>query len=300
MHLNLAVVIVSWNNRADVLRCLESVYANPGPFQVIAVDNASRDDTAAAIRERYPQVTLIQNAENLGYTGGNNVGITCAFARGADAVLLLNDDAVLAVDAIPQLLSAAAQHPEVGFLGPAIYALGDQNVLLSAGGTFTAEWDVVHRGMGKQANELTCEPQEVDFLSGCALLVRRSAVEKIGLLDDRFFVYHEDVDWCYRARQAGVKLLVVPRARVYHPDTRERDANSALLTYYMTRNRLLFLRKHRMSRRLIFTVLSNYMLQIANWSLRPKWRHKRRQRNALVYAVIDYASGRFGCTARQL
>lgn len=292
--MSVAVVVVSWNSRSDVLRCLASVVAASGVDRIIVVDNASRDGTVPAVGSAYPEVTLLENPENLGYTGGNNVGLRHALDNSAEYVLLLNDDAVVAPDALSQLIQAAEASPAAGFLGPNIYALEDRDRFLSSGGVFAAGWHPVHRGLGDEDQPWNHAVAEVDFLSGCALLVRREAVERIGLLDDRFFAYHEDIDWCYRARQAGFKLMVVPAATVYHPDTRPRDADSPVVTYYIARNSLLFLRKHQLGAGLILCRLASYAIRALNWSVRPKWRHRRPQRDALVRAIVDFARGRFG------
>ena len=298
--LKVAVIIVSWNNQTDVLQCLASVAAAQGDVQIIVVDNASQDGSVEAIRSAYPQVVVLENAENLGYTGGNNAGIRYVLEQGAAYLLLLNDDAVLAPDAISHLLSVARQHPEAGFLGPNVYVLEERERFLSSGGVFAAGWRAVHRGLGEDTDARYREVAEGDFLTGCALLVKREAVEHIGLLDDRFFAYHEDIDWCYRAKQAGFKLLVVPQAKVWHPDTRSRDVDSPSVTYYMARNRLLFLSKHRLGIRLFLDTLFSYFVRAANWSVRPKWRHKRPQRDALIWAIVDFFKGRFGRTERAL
>jgi len=295
--LELSIIVVSWNGKADVLRCLAAIKSAPDRPAVVVVDNASEDGTVEAVSVRYPDVAVLKNAANLGYTGGNNVGIKYAMERGADAVLLLNDDAVLAYDTVAQLAQAASRCPEAGMLGPSIYALEDPSCFMSAGGTFTDSWHAEHRGLGKDVSRYG-GVTEVDFLSGCALFVTRSTIERIGLLDDRFFAYYEDVDWCYRAGQAGVKLLVVPQARVWHPDTRVRDAESSHVAYYMARNRLLFLSKHHLGLSLLARELVVDFLRIINWSVNPKWRHKRPQRNALIWAVLDYTRGCFGRLGR--
>lgn len=295
-----AVIVVSWNAKSDVLQCLASVVAVPDDVQIIVVDNASQDGTVQAIRDSFPQVTILENAENLGYTGGNNAGIRYALDQGAAYLLLVNDDAILAPDAISHLLSAARQHAEAGLLGPNVYVREERERFLSSGGVFAAGWRPVHRGLGENTDLHYREVAEVDFLTGCALLAKREVVERIGLLDDRFFAYHEDIDWCYRAKKAGFKLLVVPQAKVWHPDTRLRDENSPAVTYYMARNRLLFLSKHRLGSCLFLDTLFSYIVRAMNWSIRPKWRHKRPQRNALMWAVEDYLRGRFGRTERVL
>jgi GT2 family glycosyltransferase len=114
------------------------------------------------------------------------------------------------------------------------------------------------------------------------------------MLDEEFFAYHEDADWCYRGKQAGFRALFVPAARVWHPDTRRRDLDSPTVTYYISRNRLLFVRKHGLGIGKIIQTVARYMVLAANWSVRPKWRRKRHQRDALIRAVTDFLRGRSG------
>jgi GT2 family glycosyltransferase len=261
----LVAVVLNWNNAPDTLRCLD--------------------------------LALLENRENLGYAGGNNVGIQYALDRGADYVLLLNDDAVVAPDALSALLDAAQDHPGVGFLGPKVLSLEEPRQLLSAGGILDREWRSSHRGADELDEGQFDELAEVDWLSGCALLVSREAIRRVGMLDPAFFAYHEDVDWCYRGRQAGLGVLLVPGAKVWHPDTRVQQLDSPLVTYYMARNSLLFLSKHRLGTDLLLRRLGRYLYRLVSWSIRSGWRHKRQQRDALLRAVLDFGRRRFGRSA---
>jgi len=289
------VIILNWNNAGDTLQCLASLESLTYPnYGLLIVDNGSTDDSVQRIRAVYSTVTLLETGENLGYAGGNNVGIRYALEQGADYVLLLNDDVVLAEDAISALLKVAVQHPEAGFLGPNVYIMEQPEHLLSSGGVFAADWCPFHRGMGERHEFHDGDGVEVDFLSGCALLVARTAMEKIGLLDEDFFTYGEDVEWCFRGKRAGFKVLLVPQAKVWHPDTRLRDENSARVMYYITRNHLLFLRKHRLGKIALGRAWMRNWILLINWSINPKWRHIRPKRDALWLAMRDFVLGRFG------
>jgi GT2 family glycosyltransferase len=295
----LVAVVLNWNNAPDTLRCLAALEASDADgFEVVVVDNASTDGSVAVLRARYPDLALLENRENLGYAGGNNVGIQYALDRGADYVLLLNDDAVVAPDALSALLDAAQDHPGVGFLGPKVLSLEEPRQLLSAGGILDREWRSSHRGADELDEGQFDELAEVDWLSGCALLVSREAIRRVGMLDPAFFAYHEDVDWCYRGRQAGLGVLLVPGAKVWHPDTRVQQLDSPLVTYYMARNSLLFLSKHRLGTDLLLRRLGRYLYRLVSWSIRPGWRHKRQQRDALLRAVLDFGRRRFGRAER--
>jgi hypothetical protein len=120
------------------------------------------------------------------------------------------------------------------------------------------------------------------------------ALEKIGLLDEKFFAYGEDVEWCYRGKQAGLDVLFIPQAVVWHPDTRARDEASARVMYYISRNHLLFLRKHRLGMGNVTRTLLRNTVWLVNWTVNPKWRRNRPKRDALWLALRDFALGRFG------
>jgi len=294
----IGVILVNWNRAADTLRCLASVLASAyDNYEVVVVDNASGDGSAEAIEAAQPGLTLLRNPVNAGFAGGNNLGIRHCLARGADYVFLLNNDAVVDPSALSALAAAAAAHPQVGFLGAKICALEDRRVVLSAGGVLRDGWQPAHCGMGEADAGQPAEPAAVDYLSGAALLAGRRAVETIGLLDEDFFLYYEDVEWAYRARRAGFQVWIVPAARVYHPDTRRRDQDSAVVTYYAARNSLLFAKKHRLGYAVFLRLWLSHGRNLLSWSLRPRWRHKRRQRDALARGLRDFAWGRWGPAA---
>lgn len=289
------VVILNWNDAPDTLRCLGAVFASDYEnLHVVVVDNGSADGSVAAIRERYPDLAILENGENLGYTGGNNVGIEYALGLGVDYVWLLNDDVVIESRTLSALMTAALSHPGVGFWGPKVYALEEPQRLLSAGGQLRRGWKPAHRGMGELDRGQYDELAEVDYLSGCALLVSRKVIEAIGELDEDFFAYREDIEWCCRGRRNGFGCFFMPAAKVWHPDTNQRDSESPLVVYYTTRNSLLFVRRHRLGTAAMVSILLAHLRTLASWSLRPRWRHKRDQRNALMRAILDFALGRFG------
>lgn len=291
----LGIVIVNWNNAADTLRCLSALYTSSyRDYTVVVVDNGSADGSVQRLRQAEPEIAIIESPVNLGYTGGNNLGIAFLLQRGVEYLLLLNDDAVVDENMLPELVRAAEDQPSAGMLGPLVYTLENREVLLSAGGIVNQNGQARHLAIGQKQIDLRALTTELDFLSGCALMVKRSVIEQIGLLDDQFFAYFEEVDWCRRAKLAGYKIRLVPTARVYHPDTRYRDQDSTLVTYYITRNSLLFTRKNRLGFVVTFRLLAGYSRQWLSWRIRPKWRGKAEQRRALASALSDFLCGRSG------
>ena len=289
------IVVLNWNCPSDTICCLQSIkksdYHN---YHLLVVDNGSSDDSIAQLHEYYSNLEVFESGENLGYAGGNNTGIKVLLERGAEYILLLNDDVILSPDTLSHLARAALEYPNSGFLGPKIVCLEDPKRLLSAGGLLTHDYQSVHRGMGESDKGQYNLDQKVDFLSGSALLVNKTTINQIGWLDEAYFTYYEDIDWCFRGREDGLDCLFVPDAVVRHPDTRERDTGSPLVTYYMARNRLYFIRKHCLGARTAFNILLEDGRTILSWSLRPRWKHKKQQRHALITGILDFFRGRQG------
>jgi GT2 family glycosyltransferase len=289
---DVAAVILNWRDPVATRACLASVRALAGPpARIVVVDNSGAWE---AVGDAGGDVTVLRPGRNLGYAGGNNLGMGWAFAHGCQWALLLNDDVTLAADALQRLLEAAATHPDAGILGPLVLMQEEPGRILSAGGCFGPGLAAAQRGVGELDHGQFACVETVDFVSGCALLASRRVAESAGWLDERYFAYHEEVEWCRRAGRAGWRVLFVPGARVWHPDTRARDANSPLVTYYVARNALLFAQEQRLGWTVVARQALGYTRTVTSWSLRPKWRHKRAQRDALVRALADFARGRSG------
>ena len=291
------ILILNWNGLQDTLACLASLQCVKYPnFDILVVDNGSCDGSTTVIRERFPEVRVIENERNLGFTGGNNVGLR-HLAQGVDYVLLLNNDTEVAPDFLGRLVDVAEADPGIGIVGPKIYYHEQPVVIWSAGGTI--DWQ---RGKSRmlELDELDegqsgVVPREVDFVSGCALLVKRAVLEQIGLLDERFFAYYEEIEWCVRAKREGFKIVHVPRAKVWHKIPLDARDSSPIVQYYMSRNRILFLKATGAPCWVYMQVLfAEYLPRIISWSVKPRWRHKRSHRAALIRAIADAGLGRWG------
>lgn len=292
------IIVLNYNGLADTLACLESLalldYSN---YEVTVVDNGSTDGSVPVIRERFPTVTMFENDENLGYTGGNNVGLRYALAQGADYVLLLNNDTEAASDFLRRLVEAAEADPLIGVTGPTIYYHEQPDIIWSAGGVI--DWERGSTRMvgldERDEGQFGADSRAVDFVTGCAMLVRRATVEQVGLLDERFFAYYEESEWCVRAAKAGYKILHVPLARIWHKISPSTRADSSLVHYYMTRNRLLFLKATGAGLKAwLHTLVAEYLRTLISWSLRPRWRCKQAQRRTMLQAIGDAWRGRWG------
>jgi GT2 family glycosyltransferase len=293
-----AIIVLNWNGLNDTLDCLESLdQLGYQGYKVVVVDNGSVDGSVLIIRERFPAVTIIENGENLGYAGGNNVGLRYAMAQGADYALLLNNDTVVEPAFLRILVDAAEAEPALGIAGPTIYYHERPDVIWSAGGAIDwrrgSTWMV---GLDERdEGQFGQVPRTVDFVTGCAMLVRRAALEQAGLLDERFFAYYEETEWCVRASRAGFKIVHVPLAHIWHKISPATQADSPLVHYYMTRNRLLFLKVTGAGvRAWLHTLFAEYLRTLMSWSLRPKWWGKRAQRRVMLQAIGDAWCGHWG------
>lgn len=292
-----SIIVLNYNGREDTLACLRSLEHLTYPnVEVIVVDNASSDASVEAIRAAYPNMTLIETGANLGFTGGNNVGIRYALERGADYILLLNNDTVVAPDFISILVETMENDPGLGVTGPMIYYYSAPETIWSAGGAI--DWTRGTTSMiglnEEDKSQYGLSPRAVDFVTGCALLARRAVWEQAGLLDDRFFMYYEEAEWCVRASRAGYSIRLVPAAMIWHKISIDDRAASPRTYYYMTRNRLLFLSRTRAGYGTWAYTLIDYARTFLSWSLRPKWASKRPLRGVMVQALRDFSAGRFG------
>ena len=216
---SIAIIVLNWNGRDLTLDCLRSLAAVTTPHvRIILVDNASTDGSADAVREHYgSRVTLIENAQNLGFAAGNNVGIRRALDDGADFILLLNNDTVVAPDFVDHLHKPMLSSPDIGITAPKIYYAEPKNQIWFAGGELSM-WRGIARHTGIRETDRGQYDQErdIDYATGCAFLVRRAVLEKIGDLDPGYRAYFEDADFCVRARLAGFRIRYIPAAHVWH------------------------------------------------------------------------------------
>lgn len=241
-------MVLDWNGGEETLGCLERLHAVTRPLlEVILVDNGSHRSVVDEVLRRFPGVATIRNHANLGYAGGNNVGIRAALARGADYVLVLNNDARVELDAIAAMLAIAAEDSRIAAVGARILAADDPTRLAMAYGELTYRQSLVRLvGEGERNGPLYDRQRDVDWVSGCAILLVRRALEEIGLFDEDLFAYHEEVDWCARARARGLRVVYAPGAAVVHRGEASSGGRSYVSRkqYLAARNMVLFVRRH--------------------------------------------------------
>jgi hypothetical protein len=248
------IVILTLNHRDMTADCLRSVLQMTYPhYRVVIVDNGSTDGTVEFVKERFPDVTVIANSRNLGFAAGCNVGIRHAMAEGADYVLLLNNDTLVPPDLLDHLIAQAL--PNAGILMPRISYSDEPGRLWFAGSR--RHWLTLDaRDFGPYGprqihdNELCA----VDYVFGTAMLIRRAVLERVGLFDEAFFMYYEDMDFCLRVRAAGFELYYVPGVTVQHRVSASTSTHPPIRYYHKARSSVYFFRKHTQGARWLIIV----------------------------------------------
>lgn len=254
------IVVLNWNREADTIGCLESIEKlkkDGCRLTTVVVDNASKKESLQAIRrfiEGKKKIHLLSNKENIGYTGGNNVGIKYALEKGADWVMVLNNDTVLDKNIINEFYKASQKNPKAGILSPKIYfAKGFEfhkkryeksvlgKVVWYAGGK--VDWNNVcatNSGVDEVDKGQFAKEREIDFATGTCMFISSSVLKKVGMFNEKYFMYLEDVDFSQKVKHAGFKILFIPKAILWHKVAQSSGAGSYLNDYFITRNRMLF------------------------------------------------------------
>lgn len=233
------IIVLNWNNWNDTLECLESIFCSTHPdFEVVVVDNGSTDGSEEKIRawagDR--RLVILQAGSNLGYSGGNNIGLRYALERGDFSyVWILNNDTIVDENALLKMVEMAESDEKIGMVGSNLLNYDRPEVLQTAGGCWIIPWagntvPITEGGF----------PYEPDYISGASLLVKKAVLEKIGLLDEDYFLYWEDVDWGVRARRAQYRLLYCPESSIRHKEGGAGGGMTPITDYYWTRNGLMF------------------------------------------------------------
>lgn len=243
-------IVLSWNGREDTLRCLESLRSSEHPgLRIVCVDNHSSDGSQDAVRERFPEVELIEAGANLGYSGGNNLGIRHALEHGARWIALVNNDATVAPDFIEGFQRAARERPRAGILAGKVYFADRPSTIWFAGQRVSELLGYSGRphGYGREDGPGYRQVVSTGRAVGALMAISREAVEAAGLLDDELFAYVEDVDWALRVREAGFEIVFAPDARAWHSVSASTggEKGSTHTLYYGVRNTVTVLERRR-------------------------------------------------------
>lgn len=293
------VVLVNFNGTDDTHLCLASLADQTAAAGVVVVDNASADDPCAALRAEFPWAHVVRSAVNGGWAGGNNVGVRYALDRGAELLILLNNDTRVPPHFVARLIEAADAHPAYGVLGPVIRFMAEPCEVQTMGVEFNRPGFPGFFPAVEVVPESSGPPRvvPVDVVNGCCLMIRRSAVERIGLIDERFFLVHEESDWCLRAAAAGFPCGVIADALVWHKGSSsfKREGKGGQ-RYYDARNLVRLLAKHRRrpGRRGPLASAKAYVKYCWHRYCHEREAGHREAADAIVAGVYDGLTGRYG------
>ena len=284
----ISIVLLNLNQHRMTIDCIESLTENDYTnFEIILVDNGSTDNSVEifeSLPQKYQNLKFIKNRENLGFAEGNNVGIRNS---DGDYILLLNNDTIVKKDFLSSLVDATKKFPNAGAFGPKMYSYDKPLEIWHIGGEITKFLNFTHTPLKYKDSY-----KSVDWLSGCALMMNRETVEKVGLLNSSFFIYFEDVEWCIRAKKAGYDLIYVPNAELWHIGsvTSKERGGTTFFIYYGYRNKLFILKKHYTG--LISTAIYiETMLSLLVRSIISLLKGDRTNGMAYFYALVDGVRG---------
>lgn len=242
MKIEVSIITVNYNGLEDTCALIETIPFNEN-MEVIVVDNASMNQEAETIAQRYPQVKVIQNERNLGFAGGNNLGIQAAQGK---YLFLINNDTVFKDFNIQALIDRVESSPNIGIVCPKIRFAWANNPIQFAGYSKLSTITVRNYAIGfhEEDHGQYDTAHSTPYAHGAAMLIRRDVIKKVGLMPDCFFLYYEELDWSMMFTHAGYQIWYEPACTIYHKESQSTGQNSPLRTYYLTRNRLLLVRRN--------------------------------------------------------
>ncbi|GKU27283.1 glycosyl transferase [Clostridium folliculivorans] len=300
MSLNrVSIILVNYNGARYNKECIDSIlFSKYDDFEVIVVDNASTDNSVQELEDIYSdKITVIKSDTNLGFSGGNNIGISYALNKGTDFIMLLNNDTVIDSQMIGKMVSVSISKNNA-VVSPKIYYYDNKKIIWSAGAVMNWRKGLAaQRGIDTIDEGLFDESLEVEFATGCCLLIPSEVVKEVGVLSDEYFLYYEDTDYCTRVINSGFKIIYEPTAVLYHKVSASTGGTESFnYIYYNTRNRLLFNHKFNSKNKLTYTSYFYFtrLAKIIIWAIKGK----RELIAATVKAVRDYKNNNFGAIRR--
>lgn len=270
---NVAILVLTWNNYIDTYECLRSIEAlNYPAYDVIVVDNGSTDGSIQMLEPQFDDVEFVINNENYGYAKGNNLGINVALSNGAEYVWIINNDVIVEEYALLNMVDVAESDRHVGIIGSKVFFYDEPDKLYFAGGLVN-KWtgECRHIGSGEIDNGQYDVVREVDYVTGCNILIKKACIDEIGLFDEKYYLYYEDTDWATRARKSGWKVIYIPEPGVRHKVGASSEEPTLTMGYYMTRNRLYFVWRNFRSH-IVVTVAYSVRYSLFNHIAKGRWR----------------------------
>ena len=242
MKIEVSVITINYNGLDNTCALIETIPFNEN-MEVIVVDNASKNQEADTIAQRYPQVKVIKGESNFGFAGGNNLGIKAALGK---YLFLINNDTVFKDFNIQALIDRMESSPQIGIVCPKIRFAWGNNPIQFAGYTKLSKISVRNHAIGFNEDDhgQHDSPHPTPYVHGAAMFIRREAIDKVGLMPVCYFLYYEELDWSMMFTRAGYQIWYEPACTIYHKESQSTGQNSPLRTYYLTRNRLLLVRRN--------------------------------------------------------
>ena len=277
----LSIITVNYNGLNDTCALIESIPFNE-KMEVIVVDNASKEDEASIISQRFPRVRTIRSEKNLGFAGGNNLGIKEAKGK---YLFLINNDTIFKDFQVQPLIDRLSSSPQIAIVCPKIRFAWGTNPIQFAGYTPLSNVTIRNKaiGFGEEDRGQHDTPHPTPYAHGAAMMIKREAIDKVGLMPECYFLYYEELDWSMMFTRAGYEIWYVPACTIYHKESQSTGQNSPLRTYYITRNRLLLVQRNFYG---IHKYLS-YIYLIGLVSLRDTLKYAFSRKNELLKATIQ-------------
>src|SRR5665213_329236 len=211
------VIVVTWNSSNHIVDCLYSIFKSSARVATLVVDNGSSDGSVAAVQGRAdPDVLLVRSATNLGYAGGNNLGLSLASTAGAEFAVIVNPDATMEPNCIRNLVDVIRSDSTIGLASPAIHYAGSDRIWYAGSEVHPVSAAANHLHEGAPLARLSASPYETGRASGCVLALALGRLNDVGLLDERYFLYYEEAEWSIRVREHGLRIVVVPKTLASH------------------------------------------------------------------------------------
>ena len=281
MKIEVSIITINYNGLEDTCALIETIPFNEN-MEVIVVDNASKNQEADTIAQRYPQIRVIKSGQNRGFAGGNNLGILAAQGK---YVFLINNDTFFKDFKVQTLIDRIESSPMIGIVCPKIrFALND-NPIQYAGYTPLSKVTVRNSaiGFGEDDHGQYDTAHPTPYAHGAAMLIRRDAIEKVGLMPECYFLYYEELDWSMMFSRAGYQIWYEPKCTIYHKESQSTGQNSPLRTYYLTRNRLLLVHRNPLE----FSKTLAYLYLIGVVAIRDILKHTLTGRFGLLKATLQ-------------
>lgn len=312
--MKLAIIILNWNGKNDTIECLDSLYqSKESSFEIILVDNGSRDGSVEYFKKNYPKLILIENKTNLGFAEGSNKGILHALSSGFSHIMLLNNDTIVSPYFLSEILLFCCENPKA-LIGGKVHLYFNKHLLDHIGGIWNpkkGDFDLIGHRVLADSTEIT-EEVELDYICGCSLLIPAEIIKKIGLLDSRFFLYFEESDFCFRAKRAGYFIKYCEKAHLFHKVAASFIGGKPHTSYFYFRNRLLWIEKNlppkeavkviifvilpqtlKMARHYLIKSFELFILKLINSKKLEDKKEKQKRLKASLCGVRDYILRRF-------